>query len=203
MFRCKISLLICIAVLFLVSAQSTPAQSGATVEPSAKEPNEARVLRVLLDEMRQLRLTLETFNLRQLRSTIVQERVRRQEGRIETLNSDLEKSRKQIRDLTTRGGYDDELEELKEVETAIKETNDECARAQLTQDYARLKHALERRKKADSEALERLRLLEPQLNTQLQTELDRLAELDSQLEGLERELDQQIAEAERARGVRK
>jgi chromosome segregation ATPase len=190
--------------LFLTIAQPTRAQSSAPAKSfTANDTSEPRLLRALVDGMRQLRLTLEMYNLRQLRSTLVLERLKRQDARVETLNSDLKTTRKQIRELVAAGRYNDEHQELKEVETAISETDDQCARAQFTQEYNRLKHALERRKKTDIEELERQRALETQIDTQLQTEQARFEDLNSQLEALEREMDQQIAEVEKTQVGRK
>jgi hypothetical protein len=74
------------------------AQERKPVEP----PQEDRqVLRALLDEMRQLRLTLQRANAVNHRMQITVERLRLQQGRVDSIARSLENVRSRMTDLKT------------------------------------------------------------------------------------------------------
>jgi len=197
MFKTKLSFSLLMA-LFLYSAQQTSAQNVPPAESATPNAQtEAQLLRALLNEVRQLRLTLQKSSIRQLRSTLILDRMRRRQDLIDIFDMEINDVRAEIRDLTAEGRYDEHLDEIKDYETAINETNDYKERAELVQEQARMKRALERRKKMDGEQLERCREREREIERVLKTEREALADLLYQMETLEREMDRQLATAER------
>jgi hypothetical protein len=195
MSKVRISLGLLIALVATCSAQQLPSKRGLEAEPVPTNTQpEVQLLRALLVEMRQLRLELQRNMLNQHRSNLMLERIKREQDYIDALEKRLEGVREQIRDLTSAGRYDDELEDIKETEIAIEETTDRLERADLIQDQARCKRLLERRKKVDSVSLEQQRGREREIQEKLETEKSSLLALQYQLDAMEREIAQQLAE---------
>ncbi len=67
--------------------------------------------------------------------------------------------------------------------------------AALIQAYEGLKRSLSQQRQADQQELQRQQERERKLDGQLRLEQARLAELQEQLEAVEREMDRQLAEA--------
>ena len=153
---------------------------------------EAQLLKALLDEVRQLRLAVQHNSLSQHRSQILLERIGRQQDRLENLSADLEQLRTQMQELANPDRYEAELREMEE---AIKATTDPQTRAALIQAYEGLKRSLAQQRQADQQELQRQQERERKLDGQLRMEQARLAELQEQLEAVERELDRQVADA--------
>jgi hypothetical protein len=195
MSRVGISLGLLIALVAACSAQQFSSKRALDAEsvPTNTQP-EVQLLRALLVEMRQLRLELQKNMLNQHRSNLMLGRIKREQDYIDALEKRLEGVREQIRDLTSAGRYDDELEDIKETEIAIEETTDRLERADLIQDEARCKRLLERRKKVDSVSLEQQRGREREIQEKLETEKSSLLALQYQLDAMEREIAQQLAE---------
>jgi activator of HSP90 ATPase len=146
------------------------------------------MLKALLEEVRELRRTIERNNLRQLQAQILLKGIEKQQGHVANMSLELDQLRAHIQDLSNIGRHD---ETLKEAENAIREAVDPQSRALLTQAYEDLRKSLERQKKLDQQELENRRERDRQLEAQLRTEQAKLAELQEQLAALERELDKQ------------
>jgi predicted nucleic acid-binding Zn-ribbon protein len=173
-------------------AQQATMNAPQTTEARA----ETHLLKALLDEVRALRLAVQSSSLSQHRAQILLERIGRQQDRIEGLSADLEQLRAEMQELANPARYDDELREM---ETAISATSDPQARAAQIQAYEALKHSLARQRQADQQELQRQQERERVLDAKLRMEQARLAEMQEQLEAVERELDRQVAEARQRR----
>jgi chromosome segregation ATPase len=185
--------LLCLAFVLLSLPCAALAQQTAAGAPPATEARaEAQLLKSLLDEVRQLRLAVQHGSLSQHRSQMLLERIGRQQDRIEGLSADLEQLRDEMKELANPARYDDELREM---EAAIQATSDPQARAAQVQAYEALKHSLARQRQADQQELQRQQERERDLDAKLRMEQARLAEMQEQLEAVERELDRQVAEA--------
>jgi chromosome segregation ATPase len=189
----RAALLVYLALLW--PAHLAHAQQSAAPAPLAAEAHlDAQLLRALLEEVRQLRLAVQKGSLSQHRSQLLLERIARQQDRVEGLNAEIEQVREQLQVLSQPGRYD---EELKGMEEAISRARNPQERARLEEAYDALKRSLEEQRQADQKELERQRERERALAARLQTEQARLAELQEQLEAIEREMDKQVAETRR------
>jgi tetratricopeptide (TPR) repeat protein len=180
-----------VAVLLLLSAQLAFAQKdGSAVPPaSSNSQTELQLLRELIDEVRKLRVALQVSSLLQHRSSLLLERARRQTDLIVRLEREFQELRQDMRELSDKGRYDEQLEDLKHVETELSQAIDPTERADLTLEYGRISRSLERQKKADQEELDRKRERAPKLEARLLMEQATLNDLDSQLEAFERDID--------------
>jgi valyl-tRNA synthetase len=192
----RITVVLFVAVLLLLSAQPASAQrDGPAGAPASSNPQtELQLLRELIDEVRKLRSALLVNSVLQHRSSLLLERARRQTDLIVRLEGELQDLRQEMRELSDKGRYDEQLQNLKEVETELSQAADPTERADLTLEYGRLSRSLERQKKADQEELDRNRERAPKLEARLLTEQATLYALDSQLEALERDTDLQSVE---------
>jgi hypothetical protein len=191
----KISSLLFGALLILASVQQSPAQDRTPSDAAnPNKPTESQLLKGILEEVRELRTTLQQNSLLQYRSAVMLDRVRRQEERVRTAEGELHQLRASVRELTDPARYDEVVEDIDEVDLQITEAVDLVDRGQLGRESKRLKNRLERQKKNDTDELERKRKQEPKLEEQLRTEQKALIELDYQLEAL-------VTEAQRLVGI--
>ena len=178
------------ALLVLSFVQNSPAQTGKPSEATSPgKQTEPQLLKGILDEMRELRTTLQQTSLLQYRSAFMLDRVRRQEARVKSAEGELRELRAAMRELTDPTRYDDLMEDINEVEVQINETVDMVERSVLGREVTRYKNKLERLKKADTDELELKRRREPKLEEQLRTEQAALVDLDYQVEALLRQMD--------------
>ena len=185
MFRPKATFLFFLVVAILLSSYSVFAQSSpSTIPQPASASQDTQLLHALLEEVRQLRLAVEKNGLRQHQAQVVWKCIEKQQDRVTNVSLELEQLRTKIQHLSNPGRYD---EAIKEAETAIREAADPQARAHLTQAYEDLKRSLERQKRSDQQELEQQRERERQLDAQLHTEQDKLAELQGRMEALEQD----------------
>jgi small-conductance mechanosensitive channel len=192
----RITVVLFVVVLLLLSAQPAFAQrDGPAGAPASSNPQtELQLLRELIDEVRKLRSALLVNSVLQHRSSLLLERARRQSDLIVRLEGELQDLRQDMRELSDKGRYDEQLANLKEVETELSQAGDPTERADLTLEYGRISRSLERQKKADQEELDRKRERAPKLEARLLMEQATLNDLDSQLEALERDADLQYVE---------
>ena len=192
----RITVVLFVAVLLLLSAQPAFAQrDGPAGSPASSNPQtELQLLRELIDEARKLRSALLVSSRLQHRSILLLERARRQADLIVRVEQELQELHQDMRELSDKGRYDEQLQNLKEVETELSQAIDPTERADLTLEYGRLGRSLERQKKADQEELDRKRERAPKLEARLLMEQATLNDLDSQLEALERDADLQSVE---------
>ena len=156
------------------------AQERKLVEP----PQEDRqVLRALLDEMRQLRLALQRANAVNHRLQITVERLRLQQGRVDSIARSLENVRSRMTDLkSSRPQMEEQMKYVEEVLARATEQNRrELVELELKEMKARMA--------SWSREEEQLREREAALTSELQIEQNKLSELNGQLENVIRQLD--------------
>jgi DNA repair exonuclease SbcCD ATPase subunit len=176
----------CCVLLSLVTngfAQTQPTPTPVTTQVTSPE---AQLLRALLEEVRQLRTALQQTTIGTLRARLLIEQLAKQQTLVDTLSEEINQLKALITQAqdTTRG--DDDLQEL---EAQIRECADPQERARLMQSYAALKRAMERERAVlKKEAVEQ-QARQMQLENTLRAEQTKLAELQGQLEDLDRELE--------------
>ncbi len=165
-----------------VSAQ-TP--TTHTTVSTAASP-EAQLLRALLDEVRQLRTILQQTTVGNVRARLLTEQVAKQQTRVDTLAEEIHQLKALIAQAqdNTRGE-----EELQELEIQIRETADTPERNRLLQSYAAFKRALERERATLKKEAAEHQTRQMQLEQTLRFEQARLADLQNQLETLDRDLE--------------
>ncbi|HEY0084051.1 MAG TPA: hypothetical protein VGB61_14835 [Pyrinomonadaceae bacterium] len=171
-----LSCAMCCLVTVIWGAQ----QSGGTA--SGPQGNDGHMLRALLDEVRQLRLTLQRTSLNTTRAQLAFERMRLQRSRLDVLLREAESVRAQrdsVREALAQSG-----DRFKELEEQTGHASDAALRARFERQLVLSKQVLN----AHARREEQLREREAQLNAQLQAEQAKLGELEDQLGNLEREL---------------
>jgi len=203
MCKFKVTTFAMVALMVLGSGGQLSAQSEQPVNvPPANNEIMIKLLKDLLNEMRQLRFALQQNALQQHRSALTLERIRREQDVIDMLEMDRSDLSDQVGDLSAEGRYDEDLDAIKQYDGEIAEASDPREKAELAQDQSRVKRSLERKKKTDGEQLERLRERIKELDTKLQTSRSTIAFLRSQLDVLEREMERQVENAERKQAAR-
>ena len=179
-----------ISSCFLNQAQTRPQLQDPQTQTSPRErPDESKLLTILINEVHQLRLALEQNNLLQHHSSVLLAHVRHQEDVIRETVTELRTLEKALVDLAEPSRYDEQLDDLKDIETRINRTTDPEIRLDLVQDYEGMKRRLDRAKQADKEQLERERELKPKLTDKLREERDVLNEMNAQLDAFERDIE--------------
>src|SRR6266404_1621504 len=179
-----------ISSCFLNQAQTRPQLQDPQTQTSPRErPDESKLLTILINEVHQLRLALEQNNLLQHHSSVLLAHVRHQEDVIRETVTELRALEKALVDLAEPSRYDEQLDDLKDIETRINRTTDPEIRLDLVQDYEGMKRRLDRAKQADKEQLERERELKPKLTDKLREERDVLNEMNAQLDAFERDIE--------------
>jgi hypothetical protein len=172
-------LLLCFVFGFSTNAQST------------KQPDDNRELQSLMNEVRLLRQTLQRTGLNAYRSQIILERLRAHAEKSERLSRMLEDIRNDIEKIEVT--IPRMIEQDKIMESQAEQEPDLKKRARLEFEIKNTKQSIERYK----QKLERQRERELQLSTQLRAEQTKIVELEGRLDGLEREIENEI---ERLRG---
>jgi chromosome segregation ATPase len=170
-----LSCAICCLVTIIWGAQSGGASSGA-------QGSEGHTLRALLEEVHQLRLTLQRTSLNTTRAQLAFERMRLQRSRLDVLLREVESVRAQrdsVREALAQAG-----DRFKELEEQTGHASDAALRARFERQLGLSKQVLN----AHARREEQLRERDAQLNAQLQAEQAKLGELEDQLANLEREL---------------
>jgi hypothetical protein len=169
------------------------AQTPASSAPAATQATSPEVpyLRAIYDELRQLRALVQQTTIGALRARLLTEQLARQQYRVDALSEEIN----QLKTLIALAADDKRGEDdLQEMELRIRESADQQERARLMGDYAALKRANERERAAlKKEAVEHHEK-QLQLETTLRLEQGKLAELQGQLEVLDRELERMSAE---------
>ena len=193
MLRYKLSTCFYLALALTLCAHLTWAQNVGSSQPAIATQQETELLKALLDEVRQLRLAVQHASLSHHRALILMEQSGRQRAVIESLSAELEQLKARIQADADPRRFD---EEIKEMETAMSEAEPQL-RFQLSQTYASLKRSIERQKKQAEQELESRKERAQQLESKLRLEQAKLAEIQEQMDALERELSQQVAATRR------
>jgi hypothetical protein len=130
-YRVTLLSLLLLSVSFISHAQ-TLAQSGSSPREGKAEP---QLLSILIDEVHNLRLTLEQNSLLQHRSNLLLARIRRQEDLIRETKAEIRALDNDMVDLADGSRYDDENDDLQDIETRINETTDLPTRLELVHEY--------------------------------------------------------------------
>jgi predicted nucleic acid-binding Zn-ribbon protein len=179
--------LITLFILCFISSISAKAQS-------TKQPDDNRAFQSLMNEVRLLRQTLQRTGLNAYRSQIIVERLRAHAEKSERLSRMLEDIRNEIEKIEMT--IPRMVEQDKILESQVEQEPDLKKRARLEFEIKNIKQNIEHYK----QRLERQRERELQLSTQLRAEQTKLGELESRLDGLEREIENEI---ERLQGEEK
>jgi len=143
------------------------------------------MLRSLLDEVRQLRIAIERSNLGAYRVQIAIERMRLQQGRVDSVARDLENVRLQLSN--TKLSRAQTEARLKDLEDQMNDETETTRKAQLGRQYKEAKRNMDAQAKWDEQTRER----ETQLSVRLQEEQGKLSEINNRLDTLERQLEQE------------
>ncbi len=177
----KTALLSLLATLFLcfVSVNESLGQA-------AKQSDDNQTLKMLLNEVTLLRKTLQRTGMNTYRSQIILERMRAHNEQVVRLTRLLEEAREMME--KTEGTIPRTIEQAKIMESMIQQETDAVKRAQLELEHKDMKSAADRYKAL----LERQREREQQLAVQLRAEQVKLSEMESRLDALEREIENEV-----------
>ena len=171
--------LISVSFLGVLVVTTVPAQAEKSTE-------ENQTLRTLLSEVRQLRKTMQTTGLNAYRGQLILERMRLANEQVERMAQKLETAREDVEKIErTIPSFE---EKSKVMETVLQQETDVATRAKVEFEIKQHKQQTERYKVLLTRARER----EQQLSTDLRTSQARLSELESRLDLLEREIENEI-----------
>jgi len=188
------SVIFCAALLCATPAFAQT-QPAAAPSPVSATP-EAQLLRAILEEQRLTRITLQRVYISAYRAQMLTERLARQQARVDSLNEEITQLKSLIQHTQDASREEDELKDLL---ATINETPDQQQRSSLIQSYNSLKRSLERQREYSRQEADRSRERQQQLETAMRTEQAKLAELQEQLDTLDREFDKQLNEARKGR----
>jgi chromosome segregation ATPase len=154
------------------------------------------LLRAILEELRVQRAALQRTYVNAYRAQMLTERLARQQARIDSLTEEITQLKTVAQQLQD---YSQDENELKDLLATINETADPIQRASLIQSYNSLKRAIERQREYARQEAERNRERQQQAELALRAEQTKLAELQEQLEALDREFDKQLGEPRKTR----
>lgn len=173
----------------------TPVPAPPATQALAPSP-EAQLLRVLIDEVRQLRATLQRINVNTYRAHSLNDRLAQQQSRVDSLTEEIEQTKAL---LTQALDTSEDETELKEMEAAWQETTNPAKREELLLAYQSFKRSLARKREAGRHEAERQRERQQQLEMTLRLEQAKLAEVQEQLAALNAEFEKQLNEPKKSR----
>lgn len=175
-----------ILVLYGIGEANSFAQTSSGETSTGQ--SDSQTIKALLDEVRQLRLVLQRNSLATYRAQVTLERLKFQQARVDQLfkeQADLQNRIKEVeRNLPVLSNQAGELEKLLAVAATPTERNEREMMIRA------IKGELENEKQRLQDWRER----EPQIAARLQTEQAKLAELNDNLDKLERELESAAAD---------
>ncbi len=185
-------LLFCLTQIGLAQSHSQ-AQTSLSSTSVASSP-ETQLLRAILEELRVQRAALQRTYVNAYRGQMLTERLARQQARIDSLTEEITQLKTVAQQLQD---YSQDEDELKDLLATINETADPIQRASLIQSYNSLKRAIERQREYARQEAERNRERQQQSELALRVEQAKLAELQEQLDALDREFEKQLGETRR------
>lgn len=185
-------LLFCLTQIGLAQSQSQ-AQTVSSSTSVASSP-EMQLLRAILEELRMQRAALQRTYVNAYRAQMLAERLARQQARIDSLTEEITQLKTVAQQLQD---YSQDEDDLKDLLATINETADPIRRASLIQSYNSLKRAIEHQRESARQEAERNRERQQQAESALQVEQAKLAELQEQLDALDREFEKQLGETRR------
>lgn len=193
--KSQLKFFLLLGCLLLGASVTAFSQTTSPASSVASSPD-VQLLRAILEELRLQRAVLQRTYVNAYRGQMLTERLARQQARVDSLNEEVAQLKAQIQQTLDTSRDEDELKDLL---ATINETADPQQRSVLIQSYNGLKRALERQREYARQEAERHRERQLQLETALRIEQTKLAELQEQLEALDREFDQQLGEARKTR----
>ncbi|MBL8186512.1 MAG: hypothetical protein JNK38_00815 [Acidobacteria bacterium] len=175
--------ILCLIIFCCGLSGNSLAQSNKSEVAPVNSQDDTQVLRMLLNEVRQLRLTLQQTNVNAYRTQIALERLRLQQTRVDKLTRDLAELQMQMNEAASNRPR--LAERLKELEASINQESDTARRANLTMEYKDLKFNLAQRDEWEQQQRDH----EAQLNRLLQVEQAKLSEYNEQIDSLQRDLE--------------
>lgn len=188
----RLGLMRVLAALFFVAGCACVAAKAQAPVTSKRESaaDEGQVLKALLTEVRELRMTLQRVNVKAYRMQIGLERLRQQQARVDQFSRELAEVRMNLAEATANRPR--MAERLKEMEARLSQETDPTGRANLDAECKDFKYNLEQL----TTSLEQQRSRESELSGILQEEQDRLAQINAQLDSLSSEFErEQLAES--------
>jgi chromosome segregation ATPase len=173
------STVLCFLLCSVASAQD---RNTASRRPSSDD----QVLQALLKEVRLMRISLEratSANLDSYRAQILVERLRIQQEHVDRLARQLDAVRNDLAEMATARRQ--LAERSKELEEIIRAGGDAEQTKQAENELRDLKYAMEQQREKEQTRHDQ----EGKWNAELQTEQAKLADLNSQLDRLERKLE--------------
>lgn len=180
----------CLCLVAAGAYAQTPVPGQPPAQAIAPSP-EAQLLRVLIDEVRQLRATLQRINVNSYRVQTLNDRLTQQQNRVDSLTEELEQTKAMLAQAMDTS--EDEAE-LKEMEIAWQETTNPAKREELLLAYQSFKRSLVRKRESVRHEAARQRERQQQLEMALRQEQARLAEVQEQLAALNTELEKHLNE---------
>lgn len=197
MFKLKMITMVFLALCAAFLSQPALAQTQPVApQPQVASAPDVQLLRAILEELRLQRAVLQRTYVNAHRAQMLTERLARQQARVDSLGEEIAQLKSLI-EQSQNASHDED--ELKDLLATINETPDPQQRAALVQSYNSLKRAFERQRESARQEAERSRERQQQLETALRAEQAKLAELQDQLEALDREFDKQLGETRKAR----
>jgi chromosome segregation ATPase len=184
MSRIKTISVICLLFLTTLGFASFGRSQTTTDRPAnAAQGENEQTIQALLNEVRQLRLAIQRSNLSAYHAQVIIERMRSQQQSVDRLADRL----RGIRDQLDHGKMaQSEFQDLlKKIEGRLNLERDPDKRDDLEEQQETFKTRLGSLAQQET----RLREVESQLAQQLQTEQAKLADLNEQLDALQRELE--------------
>jgi len=184
MSRIKTISVICLLFLTTLGFASFGRSQTTTDSPAnAAQGENEQTIQALLNEVRQLRLAIQRSNLSAYHAQVIIERMRSQQQSVDRLADRL----RGIRDQLDHGKMaQSEFQDLlKKIEGRLNLERDPDKRDDLEEQQETFKTRLGSLAQQET----RLREVESQLAQQLQTEQAKLADLNEQLDALQRELE--------------
>lgn len=156
--------------------------------PSSGQPpqsSDLQVTKVLIDEVKLLRLAIERSQADSVVIQAVLERARSQQDQVNFISQRLDNVRSEV--ASSQGSLPRFAQNLLELENRIKSEEDDKARAALQRDYKDTQTAYEQQKLLE----EQQRLQVDNLSSQLQVEQAKLSQVNEQLDRLVQEAQSQ------------
>jgi hypothetical protein len=163
----------------LLFSLSLPMLESPVQAQTPASPDDQRLIKALLDEVRLLRQAFQRLNLNAYRSQILVERIRAQNDKVARLTRSVEEARDELAETLTSANQLNER--VKSTESTIEHEPNAKQRAQME---AELKYMLDMHKQRE----QRLREREQRLSEQLRLEQAKLDDFEGRLDALEREI---------------
>lgn len=149
----------------------------------AQGRTQEELLRSLLEEVQQSRITTQINSVNLYRLQMLTESLNSQQGRVDSLTAELDLLTQQLQTTNDSLPMDDQLPEL---ESAIQQATDPAHRQMLLQMFNTTKRALESQREQLRKESERNQLRQQTLQSQIEQEKARLVELEEKISAMDR-----------------